>query len=54
MDSKTDIKPIKGKKPTPMEQLMTKLNISETNTKPIKYKFPKVKNQVFPESGYNY
>ena len=37
-----------------MQQLMGKLNISETYTKPIKYKFPKVKNQVFSEAGYNY
>lgn len=60
MDSKTDNsnsdikKSVKEKKLTPMEQLMKKMNISETNTKPIKYKFPKVKNQVFPENGYNY
>ena len=37
-----------------MEMLMQKMNIDETYTKPIKYKFPKVKNQVFPKNGYNY
>ena len=37
-----------------MSQLMLKLGIDETLTKPIKYRFPKVKNQTFPQSGYNY
>jgi hypothetical protein len=44
----------KPKKPSKMDALMKKLNIDDTYTKPIKYKFPKVKNQVFPQSGYNY
>src|ERR1700722_4201968 len=44
----------KPKIPSAMQQLMGKLNISETYTKPIKYKFAKVKNQVYPEAGYNY
>ena len=35
--------------------LMKKLALDETYTKPIiKYKFPKVKDQVFPKNGYNY
>lgn len=36
------------------EQLMNKLNIDETLTKPIKYHYPKVKNQTFPQNGFNY
>jgi hypothetical protein len=44
----------KPKKPSKMEALMNKLNVSETYTKPIKYKFPKVKDSVFPKAGYNY
>jgi hypothetical protein len=53
MDLKKTIKP-KVKKDSMMVSLMKKLDIDETYTKPIKYKFPKVKNQVFPKSGYNY
>lgn len=49
MDKKT----IK-KKPSMMNQLMSKLGIDETLTKPIKYHYPKVKNQTFPQNGYNY
>jgi hypothetical protein len=37
-----------------MEELMWKMNISETKTKPIKYNFPKVKYETFPKNGYNY
>jgi hypothetical protein len=44
----------KSVKISPMAQLMNKMKINETHTKPIKYKFPKVKNQVFPQNGYNY
>jgi hypothetical protein len=47
-------KKIPVKKPSLMQELMAKMNISETKTKPIHYKFPKVKNEVFPRSGYNY
>ncbi len=43
-----------SKKPTMMQQLMSKLGIDETLTKPIRYHYPKVKNQTFPQSGYNY
>lgn len=42
------------KKPSPMELLMKKLNVDETLTKPIRYHYPRVKNQVFPKNGYNY
>jgi len=43
------------KKISKTEMLMKKLALDETYTKPIiKYKFPKVKDQVFPKSGYNY
>jgi hypothetical protein len=45
---------VKTKKLSPTEQLMNKMNISETYTKPITYRYPKVKNQIFPKSGYNY
>ena len=46
-----DMKPVKL---SPYAQLMKKMNINETYTKPIKYEFPKVKNQTFPENGFNY
>jgi len=42
------------KKLSPMQELMNKMTIDETYTKPIRYKFPLVKNQIFPKSGYNY
>jgi len=42
------------KKLSPMQELMKKLNINETYTKPIKYRYPKVKDNIFPKSGYNY
>ena len=29
-------------------------NINETYTLPIKYRYPKVKDNIFPKSGYNY
>ena len=47
-------KKVPPKKPSLMQGLMAKMNISETKTKPIHYKFPKVKNEVFPKNGYNY
>lgn len=37
-----------------MTKLMSKLGIDETLTKPIKYQYPKVKNQTFPQNWYNY
>ena len=37
-------KKVPPKKPSLMQGLMAKMNISETKTKPIHYKFPKVKN----------
>jgi hypothetical protein len=42
------------KKETPMQALMTKLNVNEDLTKPIRYHYPKVKDHVFPKNGYNY
>ena len=42
------------KKLSPMQELMNRMTIDETYTKPIKYKFPKVKDNIFPKSGYNY
>ena len=47
MSSKPNNKTIKSdekvrvKKPSLMQALMTKMNISDTKTKPIQYKFPK-------------
>ena len=43
-----------NKKPSRMDQLLSKLKIDNTLTKPIFYKFPTVKSQVFPKRGYNY
>jgi hypothetical protein len=37
-----------------MQELMNKMSIDETYTKPIKYKFPTVKANIFPKSVYNY
>jgi hypothetical protein len=37
-----------------MQELLNKMTIDETYTKPIRYKFPKVKDNIFPKSGYNY
>jgi hypothetical protein len=34
--------------------MLSDLGISEQFTRPIRYKFPKVKDMVFPQSGYNY
>ena len=42
------------KKLSPMQELMNKMNINETYTKPIKYRYPKVKDNIFPKNGYNY
>jgi len=42
------------KKLSPMQELMKKMLIDETYTKPIKYRYPKVKDNIFPKSGYNY
>ena len=42
------------KKLSPMQELMNKMSINETYTKPIKYRYPKVKDNIFPKSGYNY
>ena len=42
------------KKLSPMQELMNKMSIDETYTKPIKYRYPKVKDNIFPKSGYNY
>ena len=42
------------KKLSPMQELMNKMNINETYTKPIKYKFPTVKDNIFQKSGFNY
>ena len=43
-----------SKKPSAFQKLFQKIGIDETYTKPIIYDFPKVKNQVYPENGYNY
>lgn len=43
-----------NKKPSAFQKLFQKIGIDETYTKSIKYDFPKVKNQVYPENGYNY
>ena len=37
-----------------MDNLMKKLNIDNTLTKPIFYKFPTVKDHIFPKKFYNY
>ena len=42
------------KKLSPMQELLQKMNIDETYTKPIKYRYPKVKDNIFPQKGYNY
>jgi len=42
------------KKLSPMQELMKQMNIDETYTKPIKYRYPKVKDNIFPKKGYNY
>ena len=42
------------KKLSPMQELLNKMNIKETHTTQIRYKFPKVINQIFPRSSYNY
>jgi hypothetical protein len=49
-------KPVKGKikKPSKLDALLQKLKIDNTLTKPIYYKFPTVKEHIFPKSGYNY
>ena len=44
----------KLQKETRMDVLLKKLNIDNTLTKPIYYKFPTVKNYIFPEGKYNY
>ena len=43
-----------NKKPTKLDLILGKLKIDNTLTKPIYYKFPTVKSQVFPKKGYNY
>jgi hypothetical protein len=42
------------KKLSPMQELMNKMSIDETYTKPIKYRYPKIKNEIFPKSNNNY
>jgi hypothetical protein len=44
----------KPKQPSKMDKLMKELDIDDTYTKPIYYKFPKIKDNVFPKGGYNY
>jgi hypothetical protein len=44
----------KNKKPSRMDELLMKLKIDDTLTKPIFYKFPTVKENVFPKAFYNY
>ena len=44
----------KIKKPSKLDTLLKKLNIDDTLTKPIYYKFPTVKQNIFPKAGYNY
>ena len=41
-------KKVPPKKPSLMQGLMAKMNISKTKTKPIHYKFSKVKNEQLP------
>ncbi len=48
------VKEKKPKKPTRMDGLLNTLKIDSTLTKPIFYKFPTVKQNVFPKKGYNY
>lgn len=43
-----------NKKLTRIDQLLNNLKIDNTLTKPIFYKFPTVKDNVFPKKGYNY
>jgi hypothetical protein len=42
------------KKLSQMQELLNKMSIDETYTKAIRYKFPTVKANNFPKSGYNY
>lgn len=42
------------KKTSKIDDILQKLKIDNTLTKPIYYKFPTVKSQVFPKRGYNY
>lgn len=37
-----------------MDSLLNKLQIDDTLAKPISYKFPTVKNNIFPQGDYNY
>jgi hypothetical protein len=39
---------------SPMQELLNKMNINEIYTTPIRYKFPLVKQNIFPRSSYNY
>ena len=48
------MKRIKKLKLSPMQELMNKMSINETYTKSINYRYPKVKDNIFPKSGYNY
>jgi hypothetical protein len=41
-------------KTSKLDTLLQKLNIDNKLTKPIYYKFPTVKEHIFPKSGYNY
>jgi hypothetical protein len=53
---KKETKPKKElpKKLSVMEKVLQKIGLNETFTKKIYYKFPKIKNHVFPQHGYNY
>ena len=44
----------KKAKPTRFDTILNNLKIDNTLTKPIYYKFPTVKDNVFPKKGYNY
>ena len=37
-----------------IDKLLKNMNINDTYTKPIKYNYPKFKNEIFPQSYYNY
>jgi hypothetical protein len=39
---------------TKIDKILQKLKIDDSLTKPIYYKFPKVKRHIFPKRGYNY
>lgn len=53
---KIDEKPKKPpiKKLSVMEKVLQKIGLDEKFTKKIFYRFPKIRNQIYPQHGYNY